>query len=274
MAKAYKRIAFIGDLHCGHRAGLTPPQWRFRECATDHVWRKFTQVQTEAWKHYARIVKSLMPVDCLVVNGDLIDGRGEKSGGVELITGDRNEQCKMAADCIRLWKAGNIVMTRGTGYHVGDIESWEDIVADMLRADGSTVKIGDHEWVDVNGHIFDCKHHVGSSGIPHGRFTAASKDELWNLLWAEAGQQPRADTIIRSHVHYCAGGYRYVNGKRKEFMTLPALQQMGTRFGARRCSGLVDWGLIAFDLDKNGNIICRHEHIVPCESTVAKTVSV
>jgi len=265
-----KRVAIIADLHCGHRAGLTPPQWRFRQSSVEHIWRKFTRVQEETWRIYLREVKRLLPIDVLIVNGDCIDGRGERSGGVELVTGDRNEQCKMAADCIRVWHPPRIVMTRGTGYHTGDIESWEDLIAEGLRADGIEVKIGDHEWVDVNGFIFDCKHHVSGSQVPHGRWTAIARDELWNSLWTEAGEQPRAGMIVRSHVHYCVGGWRYFGAHRVEFLTTPALQAMGTRYGARRCSGQVNWGLLAFDLDARGGIVCRKEIIYRIGSTVAK----
>jgi len=35
-------------------------------------------------------------------------------------------------------------------------------------------------------------------------------------------------------------------------MTLPALQGMGSRFGALKCEGTVDWGVVLFEItDKN-----------------------
>lgn len=272
--RSFKRIVLIGDLHCGHRAGLTPPEYRFHSTSTEHIWRKFTKVQKESWDRYQLIVKKLCPVDCLVVNGDAVDGRGERSGGVEQVTSDRSEQVKMAVACIDRWKAPKIVMVRGTPYHVGEKESWEDGAADALREKGCEVKIGDHEWVDVYGHIFDCKHHIGGSAVPHGRLTAIGRDEVWNALWHEAGLQPRADHVIRSHVHYHVWGGRMVGGQSVEFVTLPALQAMGTRFGARKCSGTVDWGVIAYDIDKEGDVICEHKHVVTLESTKAKAYRV
>ena len=268
-----KRAVLIGDLHCGHRAGLTPPEYQSRG-GPGHIWDKFLRVQKETWRLYAMMVKKLQSVHVLIVNGDAIDGRGKKSGGVELLTGDRNEQCRMAAQCIELWKPKHVVLTRGTPYHTGEIESWEDIIADMLTDRGYSVKIGEHEWVDVNGYVFDVKHHIGGSQIQHGRMTPVMRDETWNLLWAEAGLQPRADRIVRSHVHYCVGGYRYVGGKRIDFMTLPALQAMGTRFGARRMSGTVDWGLVAYDINSNGEIVWEYDGIHLVEPTKAKALKV
>lgn len=262
-----KRVVIIADKHCGHRAGLTPPNWQFRKPSTEHIWQKFTSVQEETWGLYAAAIKTLQPVHLLIVNADCIDGRGERSGGVELITSDRSEQVQMAVDCIKPWKAKHIVMTRGTDYHVAGAEEWENDIARAISA-----KIGDHEWVEVNGYTFDVKHHIGSSSIPHGRATAVKRDELWNALWAEAGNQPRGDMIVRSHVHYCEGSYRFSGGRKIEAMTTPALQAMGTRYGAKRCSGTVDWGLVAFDINSKGKIVCRHEIVHQLESTKAKAI--
>ncbi len=244
-----KRVAIIADLHCGHRAGLTPPRWRYRVDSDQHIWHKFSKIQDEAWAKYRKIVRAVGKVDILIVNGDTIDGRGERSGGVELITGDRNEQVAMAVECIKVWTADKVRMVRGTPYHTGDIESWEDLVAQQVGA-----KIGDHEWFSVNGRVFDCKHHIGGSSVQYGRLTQANKDELWNLVWAELEQQPRGDYFIRSHVHYCEGSFKWVKGVRKQVIITPALQTMGTRFGARRCSGIVHWGLVALDVHPKGFI--------------------
>ena len=260
-----KRVVAIADLHCGHRVGLTPPNWRGRKPEHD----KYAAIQDEAWRLYAGLVKKLRPVDCLIVNGDCIDGRGERSGGVELITGDRNEQCQMASECIWLWKPGAVVMVRGTPYHTGEIEAWEDQIATSVGA-----KIGDHEWVDVNGFIFDVKHFIGASQIPHGRATALRREELWNAIWAEADMQPRADMILRAHVHYCDGTYSWATGKRREGVILPALQAMGTRFGARQCSGIVNWGLLGWDIDEKGQICQRHECVITLQKQRARAFRV
>ena len=286
LARGHKRVAIIADLHCGHRGGLTPPEFRYRESSEDHIWRKFTAIQDEAWRRYTSFVQRLNPITCLLVNGDGIDGRGERSGGVELLTGDRNEQCRIAEACIRQWEFDgksreyDVVMAAGTPYHVGDIESWEHIIADMLRSPQNDddralrVKIGDHEWVDINGFVFDMKHHCGSSSVPYGRATAMKRAETWNLVWAEAGEQPRGDFFVRSHVHFCEGAYKWIGGKKVEAITTPALQTMGTRFGARRCEGTVNWGLLAFDISPQGNITTRYEWIVSLESTKAKALKV
>jgi len=232
-----KRLLVISDLHCGHRAGLTPPEW------WDNDDGKYAEIQETMWKWYVGMVKKVMPVDVLVVNGDAIDGKGSKSGSSELITADRNEQCKMAETCINLIKAERIYMTYGTAYHTGDDEDWEDIVADRVSAD-----IKSHLWLNIGGVNFDFKHKVTSSTIPHGRHTGPAKDKLWNLLWAEKGLQPKADVLIRSHVHY----FTQSGDSFSEIFTTPALQGPGSKFGARIMSGIIDIGTMMFDCE-DGN---------------------
>lgn len=234
-----KRIVVVADLHCGHRAGLTPPA--FQE---EHGTRLST-LQAECWQFYATTLRSLQPIDVLVANGDLIDGSGKKSGGTELLTTDRLVQCDMAAECLLAAKASRTVMTFGTAYHTGAEEDFEQIIADKVGAE----KIGSHEWLTCNGVVFDVKHHCGSSSVPHARHTAVARERLWNQLWAERSQQPKANVLIRSHVHY----HVYSGGTGWVAMTTPALQAASTKYGARRCSGTIDFGLIVFDVEPNGD---------------------
>lgn len=256
-----KRVVAISDPHSGHRVGLTPPDYQWIVSRrTGHIWRKYARIQVECWKWYAAKVAELRPIDVLLVGGDCVDGPGPKSGGVELITKDRTEQKTMAVECIAAWESPKIDIARGTPYHAGQEESWEDVVAESLRAGGCEVKIGDHEWIGVGFDsqpaivTFDLKHHVGASQIPHGRATAVKRDEMWNVLWAEAGLQPRGDWILRGHVHYSEGHWRVVKDRLIWAVTLPALQAMGSRHGARRCSGLVDFGLMHWDIYEDGRV--------------------
>ncbi len=202
-------------------------------------------MQRECWGWYERKMAALQPIDVLIVNADMIDGKGSRSGGTELITSDLRAQAEMAAACIRVAKAKTIICTHGTPYHVSaDGEDMETLVADMVGA-----TIGGHEWVDVNGCVFDVKHKIGSSQVPHGRHTAAAKERLWNQLWAEQDGAPKSNVILRSHVHYFAfnGDADYLA------MTLPALQGFGSKFGVRQCSGLVHYGLVHFDVQDDGS---------------------
>ena len=240
-----KRVLAIGDLHCGHRVGLTPPQWQDR--SPERV--KYHKIQSECWNAFDNMVQALKPIDILIVNGDAIDGRGERSGGTELITVDRNVQCNMAVYAIKHIGAKNVVLTYGTPYHTGQLEDIENTIADRVKGE-----IHSHEWIDIEGTVFDIKHKVGSSSIPHGKGTAIAKDRLWNLLWSEHGEQPKADVLLRSHVHY----HFHVGEPGWLAMTLPALQGQGTKFGARQCSGIVHFGMVHFDCSKEGYTWAPH----------------
>jgi hypothetical protein len=230
----------MGDLHCGHVAGLTPPTWAYRRESDDALMKHFGEMQHALWSWYKNVCKSLQPVDVLIVNGDAIDGKGEASGGTEQITTDRREQCTMAAECIAEVGAKAVYMIYGTAYHTGKEEDWEAVLASDVGAE----KIGSHEWLDVNGLVFDCKHFVSGSIIPHGRHTAIARDKLWNELWAARGGQPMADVFLRSHVHY----FNYAGEPGKLMVILPSMQ-VWSKYGSRRHSGIINTGLVSFDVE-------------------------
>ena len=234
----------LADLHCGHRVGLTPPAWQ-----SDAPGGKYALIQKELWDAYAGWIDALKPIDFLFLNGDTIDGKGERSGGTELITTDRNKQIDMAFDAISYTGVAghNMVASIGTPYHVGEDEDWEVILGDELGVKA----IKSHEWPQIDGIVFDLKHQpAGSSGIPHGRAGPIAKDKLWNMIWAEYEAQPSSDVIIRSHLHYASA----VTEPHWLGIITPALQGAGTKYGARRCAGIVHFGLTVMDLYPGDNL--------------------
>jgi hypothetical protein len=204
---------------------------------------KFSGIQRAMWEWYSGKMAELQPVERLIVVGDAIDGKGDRSGGTELITSDRRVQCQIAARCIEEAHAKRVALIKGTPYHTGEQEDWEEVLAVMVGAD----RCGYHEWFDANGVIIDCRHAVGGSQIPHGRHTAIARAALWNRLWAEREMQPRADIIIRAHVHY----HVYSGGAGWLAMTTPALQGW-TKYGSRAIDGTNDIGLISIDVEEDG----------------------
>jgi len=235
--KKKKRVVVISDLHCGHRIGLTPPDYAPRNTT------KWYAPGRALWREYKRMIKERKghgPIDLLLVMGDGIDGRGKKSGSTELIQTDLGVQCKMAAACINEWDAKEVVMVFGTAYHVGSKEDNEETIAGLVGAR----KIGGQEWVQVDDVMFDLKHFVGGSGIPHGAGTPLAKEWLWNLVWNIRGEQPKTDIFLRGHQH----AFNYVGNDSFLAMTLPALQGLGSKFGTRIPSKRVDFGIVYFDI--------------------------
>jgi len=233
-----KRMIILADLHCGHRSGLTPPKYWINS-EEDGFLGKVAQFERDLWKWYSETIEKCKPIDVIVVNGDAIDGKGEKSGGTELIRTDRLEQVRMAAECIRIAEAKDVFIIAGTPYHVGKEEDFESSLADDLGAHFSN-----HEFIKCEDVKFDFKHKVSSSIIPHGRWTAPRRSALWNSMQAERGMQESLDFLIRSHVHY----YTLSEDAIKTVITTPALQGW-TKFGSKECEGTNDVGFLQFDCE-------------------------
>ena len=254
-----KRVMICGDYHCGHKAGLTPPEWFVNPFQS-----KLRAKQEEAWGFYSDTIKTLPKPDILIVNGDSIDGKGKRSGGTELITSDRQEQGDMAVRCIQEVGAKKTYMTYGTPYHTGQGEDHENTIAEKVGAEC----IKDQLWLDVNGLVFDVKHAVGGSSVPYGRATAVAKEKTWNREWFETDEQPKADIFIRHHVHF----HRHTGDTSFLAMTGPALQAPDTKFGGRKCSGRVDFGFLYFTI-KEGDTLSTIDwkaYIKPLETFKAK----
>lgn len=239
---AKKKVLVVSDFHCGHRVGLTPPGWNPRH---EEI-REETKLRDMLWEWTWENIRPLGKLDVVVANGDLIDGRGPKSGSTELIEVDRNEQAKMAADFLARINTKNVYVTYGTPYHSGSTEDWEYTVTNLLGCDDPYAQLD----LEVNGLMFNFKHKVGGSSIPHGRATALLREKLWNTLWAERGEFPKAQVVVRSHVHYhvYAGNYDGLA------MTTPALQGYGSKFGTRQTSGTVDYGFVYFEVSDKGEL--------------------
>lgn len=244
---AKKRILILADLHCGHRAGLTPSEWHYQSDNPDKA--KWVKQQKECWDWYVGDMEMLKPIDILFFLGDAIDGDGKKNNGIELIEPDRNEQVKMAVQCLQVPQAPKIVMVRGTGYHTGQSEDYEDLIARELSAK-AIVKIGDHEWPIVNGITFDLKHKTSKTILPYTQGTSLCKDKLLNLLWHERDGQPNAQVLLRGHIHT----YHESGDEDYKAISCPALQGWGSRYGARECSGIVKFGYIWCDVHEGVEI--------------------
>jgi hypothetical protein len=232
---APKRVLAISDLHCGHTVGLTPiSKWRSK--STDEG-----KLDRAMWNAFEKSIDGYKGCDVLLVVGDAIDGQGKKSGGREQITTDPLEQCDYAVEVLKYIKPKKVAMVAGTGYHTGDDTDYESVIAKELGAE-----FGGALWVEVNGVVFNLRHFVGSSVLPHTRHTAIARERMLAHLWEERGTIPNAHVYLRGHVHY----HVYSGGAGWLAMTLPALQGLGSIFGVRKCSGLVDFGVVGFEVDK------------------------
>jgi len=239
------RVLCFSDPHGGHQAGLTPPDYWYPiiskpRNSLQRRRNKFAELQRQVWKWYIKTIEELQPIYALFDLGDNVDGRGEKSGCTELITTDQHLQCDIAVRAIEKIKAKRKYFVYGTPYHVSEgYQDWEDLVADGVNAD----KIGSREFIEVNGTIFDLKHHIGRSSSPYGQGTLNAKEKMWNYIWNHLDLQPFAHVTLRGHIH----SY-WVDGPHEwKVMTLNALE-WSSKFGTRIAQGRVSVGLTHFDV--------------------------
>jgi hypothetical protein len=223
----------LGDGHCGHLFGLTPPKHWVSDTNSDLT--KVRKFQEISWNWLLNIGL----LDFVNYNGDMIEGKGIKSGGRELGTSDRNRQVEVACevDSYISKHCGNPkrYVIFGTPYHTGTEEDWEYTFAKDIDAE----ECGGHLWISVNGVVFDFKHFIGTSQVPYGRSTAINREQIWNVLWSEKDLCPKSDVLIRNHGHY----YEYSGRENVVGIICPGMEGK-TIFGETKCTGLVDYGFL------------------------------
>jgi hypothetical protein len=237
--KSFTRVLAMGDPHCGHFSGLVPPD-RWSKAGTS-----YGNQQRKMWAFYIDTIKSLGKIDICVSNGDGIDGKGNKSGGTQLLEADRVKQAFMYTEVLKQVKASEYYLTYGTPYHTGEQEDYENITARELKAE-----VKSHLMLKVRDTVFDIKHKVGGGSLPHTRFTSIAKEKLFNIMWAYNDGQPDAQIVIRSHVH----DFNYCGNDSYLAMTIPGLEGFGDKYGVRQCSGIIKIGLVWFDIYDNKKI--------------------
>lgn len=240
-----KRVLSVSDLHAGNISGLTPDKYNpDSEIGHDmYLYRQYL------YQWVQKKIDALRPIDIFVGNGDLIDGKGEKSGGNEQLTTDRTQQIDMAVDFCKWVDAKEYHFTYGTGYHVGQEDDWENRIASEFNTrPEATVAL------NVNGLIMKFRHYIGGSTNFSARSGALARSQINDILWSIDGEDERADVLVYSHVHYF---YALFNRFSAVF-TSPALQGWGgSQLGARKMGGIVDYGFLYFDVNSKEDWIWK-----------------
>lgn len=242
------RVGVFSDFHSGHNMGLTPPAYQYRiipnAVSTEHKRRnKWAIWQADAWDWFKDTIQMVQPFDIALIVGDCIDGSGRRSGGTELITTDRKVQCHMAIEICKAIGANKYLMVFGTPYHTGQEESFEIDVAKELNA-----KIGTHEWLNVFGCIIDMRHYQSNTINP---FSSLMREFNNNRKWAEAGEQPVSNVIIRAHTHR---GF-YARWQDCLLISNPSMQGW-SRYGTLMMSNKVDFGFTVIEIWPDGYPEC------------------
>jgi hypothetical protein len=147
-------MVVISDKHHGNIGGLTPPGWDAVTPVENpaHL-AEFHRMRRAIWDWFAERVAELGRVDIVIDNGDLIDGKGKRSGGTEILWPDRQDQVDMAVDFHRsVFPGAERFLSFGTPYHTGEEEDWERQVAKDLGC-----QIGSEDTVNVRGLLVNFK---------------------------------------------------------------------------------------------------------------------
>ena len=72
MTRKSRRVVVLSDFHSGHIIGLTHPDWN-PTYRNDSLLQKLSRSRTDYYRFYHETIKSLRPIDILILNGDMID---------------------------------------------------------------------------------------------------------------------------------------------------------------------------------------------------------
>lgn len=243
------RILALSDLHCGHIGGITPPGYR----TSEKIHPGWPEMQAKCWDRATRFVKS-RKWDAVLLMGDNIDGRDEKSGGQELCISQPRHQCEAAAEFIRLANCKRMAGVYGTPYHTGKLTEEEDYLYKNLL-EIPPERVGDQLLLDIDGLIVDMRHDISGSSTPTGGDIALRKIAIDTRLWHLEHGRDLPRLILRGHVHYHRVLSDGIGRNSWTVATLPALQTF-TKFGRKRVQGrVIQWGIASIIYDrKTGEI--------------------
>ena len=250
------RAIMINDTHCGHKLGLTPPDWH---CDQYRAW------QQPAWDFFSKTLKQIGKVDALFVDGDSIDGPGYKNTQSHLTT-DIGEQVTMAVQAIEQVNAKRKYIIRGTGFHTDGHTAYENFIADAYG-----VEAYDELRIEIHTRLFHIRHVVGRSDIPYGQQTQMQKEIINEILQGEFENYKAADVLLRAHVHYCfeVRTADSARGIMRHVYTAPALQLRGPQqsaFTRKLRTWKYDYGITLIEVDPKSKEVFIRPLLMPIKN--------
>jgi len=156
------------------------------------------------WDCWMDMIKQLPSVDCLILNGDTMEGEHPTlRSAPDALEVSPLRQVDMAIEALEplCKKVGHVWLIRGTGFHEG---KWNEALESLGR------EIGAEKWTDrrYSGEVLDgdfyglkinAAHAMSVGAIYQG--TLADRTARFMALAEACGKTLPADLIIRSHVH-------------------------------------------------------------------------
>ena len=236
-SQPYDDLIVVGDTQCGSIFGLWPERYELSDGGSyglnpgqKYLW--------DCWNHAADRVeaatkKELINPTGVVFMGDAIDGRQRAQEATEAVTTRISDQAGAFLKCMKVLQSAMppvpLYMIQGTEYHdqkAGD--AIEGAAAALGAVEYGGVGSGRHSHevldLDVSGSVINFAHHI-SALTGFYRATAIDKEALWSTIAAKDGKMPRADMIVRAHVHY----FIHVEHESKHALVVPSWQ-LQTRY--------------------------------------------
>lgn len=228
------RVLVVSDLHCGSIFGLLPPDFITFDGTTKEL-NAGQKYLWDCWQNFCVRAQLYRPTH-VIVNGDVVDGDQRKNKGSELSLISMDDQCSAAKQTLwhlrrHLPDATKFYFTQGTPYHVGEWNVCEEHIAMDLNAEKyESVGTGNYcrevLWLDLDGIVLEAAHHIATS-VGFYRLTALDREGIFSALNGKDNSKgmPRADLLIRSHVHYFGGAEH----ESKQIITTPCWE-LQTRY--------------------------------------------
>lgn len=196
-----KRILLLSDLHVGSKWGLWPPNVKAKNDRSDML-ETIPQnvVQVNIWEHWKRMLATLKKEkpDCIILNGDLIEGIQRKEYGRGLTTNEIPIQMAACALVIQTLPKVPMYFTQGTDYHqMSDGTSVEKFLAAQFGGE-----FGDELIVEECGIRLFCRHSIGiSQSTWQYMTTAPARDQMLLYLNQSSEKYGKIDVAVFSHRH-------------------------------------------------------------------------
>lgn len=259
---ASKTFVSVSDMHVGSAMALTLPEMYVGDNDYSITPNRIGKRLFEAWLWC--IDNLSQKPHCLGVLGEPMDGANVKQTGQQSYTTNINDQIKWSAELLKMIKALNIVMIRGSGYHVHkDATNYEESVARLIGAQRYRAYSPDKASVNpdlvhgfeseelgaitdyfadirINGKIFNLTHHIGYSKNEMYRTTGMAREMVTMKLSSDFYN--KADIIARGHVHYFVEvGFTHTKGYTNPAWKLPDAHLLrGGQGGTKPDIGMVE----------------------------------
>ena len=179
-----KRLLMVSDLHCGHRVGLSHPDFGLNK----H--------QAKLFARWSDMCSKVGKVDGVLVCGDSSEGPNRKNNGLGCWTTDALEQIDVGVKLLKMIDADMYYTLMGSHYHImnGNLNS------DQLLARFLNGRYEPDQVIRLNQRRIHAAHKA-PVGQGEDRKPNASGRLIGNMLM---NQQANGifDVEVRGHVHY------------------------------------------------------------------------